>query len=95
MTLGYLEQIHFTSTDITVREELKNAFHTIRTLERQIADEETRMENDPNYTHYDHYTSLLEQFNTFGGYTYENDVERVARGIGIFHLLENTLAEVS
>lgn len=30
-----------------------------------------------------------------GGYTYENELEKVARGIGIYHLLDRTLAAVS
>lgn len=30
-----------------------------------------------------------------GGYTYENEVERVARGIGIYDLIEKPLANVS
>lgn len=30
-----------------------------------------------------------------GGYTYENEVERVARGIGIYGLIEKPLSNVS
>lgn len=44
---------------------------------------------------YEEYSELQDRYNLLGGYTYENDVEKVARGIGIFHLLENTLDSVS
>lgn len=95
MSFGYLEQIHFSSQDITVRDELKNAFIEIRSLEASIQKEEKEMEHNAEYDNYDEYTSLIERYNLLGGYTYENEVERVARGIGIFHLLGNTLANVS
>ena len=37
----------------------------------------------------------IEKFKVLGGYTYENLLERVSHGIGIFHLLEKTLHDVS
>jgi ATPase subunit of ABC transporter with duplicated ATPase domains len=43
MTLGYLEQIHFMDEKKTIRDELKDAFSDIRTLERQIQEEEAKM----------------------------------------------------
>ena len=95
MSLGYLEQIHFSDETKTIRDELKDAFVEIRELERIIAQEEQDMENNPEYEKYEMYTDTIEQYKLLGWYTYENEVERVSRGIGIFHLLEKTLTEVS
>ncbi|MDD2693968.1 MAG: ABC-F family ATP-binding cassette domain-containing protein [Candidatus Gracilibacteria bacterium] len=92
ITLGYLEQIHFMDESRNVREDLKDAFAEIRSLENEIRKEEEKMNETGEY---ERYTELIEQFKLLGGYTYENEIERVARGIGIFHLLERTLQDVS
>jgi ATP-binding cassette, subfamily F, member 3 len=92
MTLGYLEQIHFMDESKTIREELRDAFTEIRKLEQIITTEEARLEETGEY---DTYTDALEQYKMLGGYTYENEVERVARGIGIYDLIEKPLANVS
>ena len=92
MTLGYLEQIHFSDEDKTVRDELRDAYIIVRKLEKEIAEQEKIMEETGEF---DKYTEALEAFRLYGGYTYENDIEKVARGIGIFHLLERPLKEVS
>ena len=92
ITLGYLEQIHFMDEYKTIRDELRDAFAEIRELEKTIEIEENNMTETGEFTKY---TEALERYKLIGGYTYENDVERVARGIGIFHLLEKPLSEVS
>lgn len=92
INLGYLEQIHFLDETQSVRDELRNAFSEIRILENLIKIEEKRLEETWEY---EAYTEAIERYKLIGGYTYENEIERVARGIGIDHLLERTLAEVS
>ena len=92
ITIGYLEQIQFMDETKSIRDELKDAFEQIRALERTIQDEEAKLEITGEYNLY---TESLEQYRLLGGYTYENEVEKVARGIGIFHLLERKLSEVS
>lgn len=92
ITLGYLEQIHFMDENKTIRDELRDAFEEIRQLEKTIAIEEIQMSETGEFVAY---TEALERYKLIGGYTYENEVERVARGIGIFHLLEKPLSEVS
>jgi ATPase subunit of ABC transporter with duplicated ATPase domains len=76
----------------TVRDDLRDAFAEIRTLEREIEREELHMAETGEF---ERYTDLIERFKTIGGYTYENDLERVARGIGIYDLLGRTLAGIS
>ncbi|MFZ2256209.1 MAG: hypothetical protein WAW59_00385 [Patescibacteria group bacterium] len=76
----------------TIRDELADAFSEIRKLEKVIQEEEEKMSETGEY---DAYTDALERYKLLGGYTYENEVERVARGIGIFHLIEKPLVAVS
>ncbi len=92
MTLGYLEQIHFMDETRSVRDDLRDAFAVIRHLETEIHKEEVIMAETGEYIRY---SELIEQFKLIGGYTYENELERVARGIGIFHLLDRTLHDTS
>lgn len=92
ISLGYLEQIHFLDETKTVRDELKDAFSEIRSIEEIIRIEEENMNETGEY---EKYTEAIERYKYLWWYTYENEVERVARWIGIFHLLERTLAEVS
>lgn len=92
LSIGYLEQIHFLDESLTVREDLANAFTEVRTLEARLHVLEEEMVLTGAY---EEYTELLERFQAIDGYTYMHTVERVARGIGIFHLLDRTLAEVS
>ena len=92
MTLGYLEQIHFMDESVTIRDELRDAFAEIRELEKTIAREESKMAETGEF---EAYTEAIERYQLLWGYTYENEVERVARGIGIFDLLEKPLSNVS
>ncbi len=92
ITLGYLEQIHFLDETKSIRDELKDGFLEIRKVEAIITTEEKKLEETGEF---EAYTDALEAYKMLGGYTYENEIERVARGIGIFHLLERKLSEVS
>jgi ATP-binding cassette subfamily F protein 3 len=92
ITLGYLEQIHFRDETISIRDTLRDSFEEIRTLEKEIEEEELLMSETGEF---EKYTELIERFKLIGGYTYENEVERVSRWIGIFHLLESNLMDIS
>ena len=78
MTLGYLEQIHFSDVSKTVREELRDAFKEIRIIEKSLTEAEENMKKEEEFD-YENYTDLLERYSLLGGYTYNNEVERVAR----------------
>lgn len=43
----------------------------------------------------EHYTEVLERYHMLGGYDYEREIDRVARGLGIFELLGRSVREVS
>lgn len=92
MSLGYLEQIHFMDEKKTVQSELQDAFSEIRTLEILIQKEEKNLEETWEY---EAYTEAIEKYKMIGWYTYLNEIEKVARWIGIFHLLDRTLEAVS
>lgn len=92
ITLGYLEQIHFMDETKMIRDELRDAFSEIRELEKTIEKEEYTMTQTGEYIAY---TEAIERYKLIGWYTYENEIERVSRGIGIFHLLDRPLADVS
>lgn len=92
MSIWYLEQIHFNDETKTIRDELRDAFTEIREIEKQLQIAETKMEETWEF---EEFTDLQERYGLLWGYTYDNEVEKVARGIGIFHLLEKTLSEVS
>ncbi|MBX9809266.1 ATP-binding cassette domain-containing protein [Candidatus Gracilibacteria bacterium] len=92
MTLGYLEQIHFIDENKSIRDELRDAFSEIRKVEKTIELEEKKMSETGDYILY---TEAIERYKLIGGYTYENEIERVARGIGIFQLLEKKLSGIS
>jgi len=76
ITLGYLEQIHFRDETISIRDTLRDSFEEIRTLEKEIEEEELLMSETGEF---EKYTELIERFKLIGGYTYENEVERVSR----------------
>ena len=92
MSLGYLEQIHFLDAKKTVQDELKDAYADIRVLEQIIQKEEKILEETWEY---EAYTEAIERYKMIGWYTYTGEIEKVARGIGIFHLLDRTLEAVS
>lgn len=92
LTLGYLAQIHFDQEEKTVGEELRNAFPLVLEAESELSGAEARMEEDGGV---ERYSDALERFKAVGGYDYEREIDRVSRGIGIFHLLGSKVKEVS
>jgi len=66
MTLGYLEQIQLADESQTIREELKDAFSEIRTLEAFITQEEENMAKNPEYDQYEKYVDAIEQYKLLG-----------------------------
>lgn len=92
ISLGYLEQIHFMDESKNVRDELRDAYTEIRALEKIIEQEEQNLAETGEY---EAYTEAIETYKLIGWYIYENEIERVSRGIGIFHLLDHSLSGVS
>ena len=76
----------------TIREEILSAFAHIQKVEREIQDAEAFLgagtSDGGELTSGQIYSSLIEEYENLGGYTYENLAERVASEIGFD---ENTL----
>jgi ATP-binding cassette subfamily F protein 3 len=92
LSLGYLSQIHFDKEDVIVKEELRLAFSDILRLESELEAAEAEMDAPGGI---DRYTGVLERYHMLGGYDYEREIDRVARGLGIFDLLGRSVKEVS
>lgn len=96
MSIGYLSQIYNDNEDITVRQEIKNGFKDIIQAEKELEIIEKNMNEDPeNMEIIESYTTALERFNNIWGYNYNNQIHAVANGMGILHLLDKKLTEIS
>lgn len=92
MVLGYLAQIHFDDESRIVRDELRLAFPEIVHAEAELARLEAELADGGDIQAY---TDALDRFQMLGGYSYQGQIERVARGIGVFELLDKHLVETS
>lgn len=75
-----------------MRAELRNAFLDILEAEARLDRAEKSMAENGEV---EEYTEALEHFQMLGGYDFEREIDRVGRGIGIFHLLDSKISEVS
>jgi ATPase subunit of ABC transporter with duplicated ATPase domains len=75
-----------------VREDLRLAFGEILALEQELQNAEEHMDDEGGI---ERYTELLERFTMLGGYDFDREIDRVARGLGIFDLLDRSVKEVS
>lgn len=92
MSLGYLSQIHFDAEDRSVKDELRLAYTDILRLEQELAYAEEHMDDENGV---ERYSEALEKFHIYGGYDYEREIDRVARGLGIFELINSSIKEIS
>ncbi|MFZ4461582.1 MAG: ATP-binding cassette domain-containing protein [Patescibacteria group bacterium] len=92
MSLGYLSQIHFDVEDRSVKDELRLAYTDILRLEQELTYAEEHMDDENGV---ERYSEALEKFHIYGGYDYEREIDRVARGLGIFELINSSIKEIS
>ena len=84
--LGYVAQHPTWSSSGTIKDELMSAFGPLLALEQELEDAARAIQNAANgegKQAENHYAGLLERFERQGGYTYANDLERVAFGVGL------------
>jgi len=94
--LWYLKQIYTDNENKTVRDELKDWFKKIKSLEKKIKDIEKQMlTNKQDMDLIEKYTQNLEQFNNIWWNEYNNKIHQVANWMGILNLLPKKLCEVS
>ncbi|PLS02789.1 ribosomal protection-like ABC-F family protein [Neobacillus cucumis] len=98
LRIGYLAQIpDFKS--LTVREVLKTAFEQLTDIELKLQELEVEMgcERAPIYLQrlMDQYGKLQDEFILNGGYEMDAELERIAIGLNITELLDQTFAALS
>ncbi|MDP7509593.1 MAG: ABC-F family ATP-binding cassette domain-containing protein [Dehalococcoidia bacterium] len=84
--VGYVPQSPETTTSGSLKDEIMTAFDRVRQLEheleaggRQLGRTDTGQEDQAGR----HYTALLDEFESLGGYTYENRMDRMVEGLGL------------
>ena len=84
--VGYVPQSSATTADGSLEDEIMTAFDRLRRLEhaletgaQQLGQSGTGQE-DPAEKHY---TALLDEYESLGGYSYENTMDRMVEGLGL------------
>lgn len=96
LSLGYLAQINYDHPEMTVYQELKNAFTQVLRMEQELKELEEKMKHESSDIDImEKYSSLLEHFSNIGGYDYEKEIHNVANGMKILDLLDRKLSEIS
>ena len=84
--IGYVPQIAPPSTEETLRAEIKTAFSRLTNLELQIDNCLKQLSNsstEDKRLYETEYASLVEEYETLGGYSYLNALDRMVTGIGL------------
>lgn len=81
-TIGFLQQISFENEDLTAEEELLKAFATLLEWKVKLEQLCIRMETDQSREVLESYSRILELFESFGGYTYQSEMETVVTKFG-------------
>ena len=81
-TIGYLKQIAFEDTSITMEEEVKKAFSHIINMNDRMNSLLEEIEKDPSEDKIKSYTSLQERYEYLGGYTYSKEFDIVLKKFG-------------
>lgn len=88
LRIGYVPQQALSDqSGRTIREEILSAFVHIQQVEKDIEDAEAVLEAEisdgGDFTSSQIYSSLVEQYEALGGYSYENIADRIASEIGL------------
>ena len=84
--VGYVPQDPTPSSSGTIRDEIMTAFAGLRMLEEDLESAASRIQQAPDGERKQaeaHYSALLDRYEASGGYSYLNDLERVASGVGL------------
>ena len=84
--IGYVPQDPQAPSSGTIRDQLMTAFRELRRLETELEFAASQLEQpEPRERERAeaHYSSLLEQYEASGGYSYLHNLERVAAGVGL------------
>ena len=84
--VGYVPQDPTPPSSGTIRDEIMTAFAGLRMLEEDLESAASRIQQAPAGERKQaeaHYSALLDRYEASGGYSYLNDLERVASGVGL------------
>lgn len=81
-TIGYLKQMAFEDTSITMEEEVKKAFADIIRMNDRMNELLAEIENNPSEDVIKSYTALQERYEYLGGYTYQKEFDIVLKKFG-------------
>ena len=84
--VGYVPQVPETTTGGPLKDEIMTAFDRLRQLEHaleigglQLDQSATDQEDEAG----NHYSALLDEYESLGGYSYENAMDRMVEGLGL------------
>ena len=80
--IGYLRQISFEDQEISVENEILKVFEPVFACERRMNDLTDIMETDNDQKWMYEYSSLQDQMEAMGGYTYRRDMETMFQKFG-------------
>ena len=80
--IGYLRQISFEDQEITVENEILKVFEPVFACERRMKELTDIMETDHDQKWMYEYSSLQDQMEAMGGYTYRRDMESMFQKFG-------------
>ena len=84
--LGYVPQTPTPSGDGTLNDQVTGAFHRLLSLEQDLAASALDLEQPANGSYpevEERYAAQLREYETLGGYTYQNDMERMVDALGL------------
>lgn len=80
--IGYLRQISFEDSNISVEDEILKVFEPIFECERKMAEIEKQMTSSDDKRLYGQYSALQNQMEAMNGYTYRQDMETMFQKFG-------------
>lgn len=81
-SISYLEQNAFSDENITALEAFNSVFNDLIQKEKELENLALKMNSDHSEETINAYTSLQEEFENAGGYTYQSEIKTVFQGFG-------------
>ena len=99
LKIGYVPQTALEKTGGTLRQQIMTAFSEIIALEDAMAESAIRIQqasNEDIIIAQNKYSSLLEEYESVGGYDYNNNFDKVVDGVGLYpDALDTLVADAS
>lgn len=86
LKIGYVPQSPETMTAGSLKDEIMTAFDRVRWLEHELETSAQQLDHagtDQDDQAGKHYTALLDEYESLGGYSYENRMDRMVEGLGL------------